>query len=170
LLFSTHRYFIFFEELIFLTIIVEEKYQKTMNTKVPTSYWAISVLALLWNLMGCLAYLTMQFLTPEMMEGMPEAERAILEGTPAWVTTAFAVAVWFGLFGCILLLLRKALALPIFIISVLGIAVQQIGNIIIVRAMETFEATDAIMPIAVLLIGIYLIIFSRKAKTNNWIN
>ena len=119
--------------------------------------------------MGCAAYLGMQMMPPKALEGMSEAERALMESTPVWVTASFAVAVWFGLLGCILLLLKKSLAHPVFIISVIGIVVQQIWNFFIGDTFEVYGAENAIMPVVVLLIGIYLIIFSKKAKENNWI-
>ena len=140
-----------------------------MKTKPPVFFWIISIIALIWNLMGCAAYLGMQMMPPEALEGMSEAERALMESTPVWVTASFAVAVWFGLLGCILLLLKKSLAHPVFIISVFGIVVQQIWNFFIGDTFEVYGAENAIMPVVVLLIGIYLIIFSKKAKENNWI-
>tara|TARA_B110000503_G_C6781067_1_gene263284 strand:+ start:54 stop:479 length:426 start_codon:yes stop_codon:yes gene_type:complete len=141
-----------------------------MKTKAPTFFWIISVIALLWNLMGCIAYLGMQMMPPELLEAMPEAERTLMENTPVWATAAFAVAVWFGLLGSILLLLRKALSQIVFVISLLGIIVQQIWNFTNGKSFEVFGVEQAIMPIVVVLIGIYLIVYAKKAKENNWIN
>lgn len=141
-----------------------------MKTKAPTFFWIISSIALLWNLIGCAAYLGMQMMPPELLETMPEAERTLMETTPIWVTAAFAVAVWFGLLGSILLLLRKALSQTVFVISLLGIIVQQIWNFTNGQSLEVFGIEQVIMPIAVVLIGLYLIIFAKKAKANNWIN
>ena len=70
-----------------------------MKTKAPNFFWIISSIALLWNLIGCAAYLGMQMIPPELLETMPEAERTLMENTPVWATAAFAVAVWFGLLG-----------------------------------------------------------------------
>ena len=141
-----------------------------MKTKAPTFFWIISVIALLWNLMGCIAYLGMQMMPPELLEAMPEAERTLMENTPVWATAAFAVAVWFGLLGSILLLLRKALSQIVFVISLLGIIVQQIWNFTNGKSFEVFGVEQAIMPIVFVLIGIYLIVYAKKAKENNWIN
>lgn len=140
-----------------------------MKVKPPGSFWAISIIALIWNLMGCVAYLSMKFMPPEAIANMPDAERELMLSTPTWGTAAFAIAVWFGLLGCILLVLRKALAHPVFVISALGIVGQQIWNFFLGNTFEVLGAEQAIMPIVVLLIGVYLIIYARKAKANNWI-
>ena len=141
-----------------------------MKTKVPAFFWFIASIALLWNLMGCASYVGMQMMSPEALEALSETERDLFLNTPTWVTAAFAIAVWFGLLGCILLLLRKAAAHPIFVISLLGIMVEQIWNFTIGNAIKVHGAEQVILPITVFLIGIYLIVFTKKAKANNWIN
>ncbi len=141
-----------------------------MKTKAPTFYWIISSVALLWNAMGCLAYIGQKMMPPEVLEAMSEAERNLHLSTPSWVTAAFAIAVWFGLLGSILLLLRKAMAHPILVISLVGIVVQQFWIFFISDSLEVYGAEQSIMPIVVLLFAIYLIIFTRKAKASNWIN
>ena len=58
---------------------------------------------------------------PDTLAQMPESTRTMVEMRPAWATGAFAIAVWGGALGCLLLLLRKAVALYIFAASALGI-------------------------------------------------
>ncbi|MFK7869264.1 MAG: hypothetical protein AB8B58_08495 [Roseobacter sp.] len=72
------------------------------------SFWIIVAAALLWNLMGCLNYLVQT--DPEAVSRMPEVHQIIINGRPAWATGAFAVAVFGGAVGCILLLLRRRIA------------------------------------------------------------
>ena len=50
-------------------------------------------------------------MNPNIVDAMPEAYRAIVENRPAWATAAFAIAVFGGAFGCLLLLLRKWLGI-----------------------------------------------------------
>ena len=52
----------------------------------------------------------------EMVAAMPEAKREIIESRPAWATGAFAVAVFGGEIGSVLLLLRKSAAYHLFIV------------------------------------------------------
>ena len=64
--------------------------------------------------MGVVAYLGQAFLTDDMKAMIPEDQLAIIENTPAWATAAFALAVWFGLLGAILLLTKKKIAKTVF--------------------------------------------------------
>jgi len=62
----------------------------------PRSYWVISGLALLWNLVGLAAYINQVTMSPEGLAELPEAQRTVLENTPAWATSAFAIATTTG--------------------------------------------------------------------------
>ena len=101
------------------------------TNKPTTAFWVIAVVALISNLMGVMAYLGQAYMTDEALAALPEAERAINENYPAWATAAFAIAVFGGAIGCILLLLRKKMATTLFIVSLIGILVQMIYNFII---------------------------------------
>ncbi|MCH9016029.1 MAG: hypothetical protein IH877_10130, partial [Gemmatimonadetes bacterium] len=81
-----------------------------MNDKavgsVHWSFWLIGAVMLIWNVMGCINFFVQ--INPDALASYPESHRAIIEGRPAWATGAFAVAVFGGALGCLLLLLRKS--------------------------------------------------------------
>ena len=83
------------------------------------SFWVIAVAGLTWNLMGCLNYITQT--DPENVARMPEIYQVIIAGRPTWATAAFAIAVFGGAVGCILLLLRNRMNLPVFTLSFIGV-------------------------------------------------
>jgi len=142
----------------------------TATTKAPTWFKATAIIALIWNLLGVIAYLSQAFMPPELLEAMPEAERALFENTPAWVTAAFATAVWGGALGSLLLILRKSAAFQVFIISLIGIVAQLSWNLFFGKTMEVYGPGSMVMPIMVLLIGIYLVFFAKSSKSKGWIN
>ncbi|HOX83164.1 MAG TPA: hypothetical protein PLJ60_18155 [Chryseolinea sp.] len=138
------------------------------DSKPATWFWIVSILALVWNLMGVMAYIMQVMMSPEEMQALPENQRTFYESTPAWATGAFAVAVWGGAMGCILLLLRRKLATPILIISLAGILVQMYHSFFVSNSFEVFGPGGMIMPIMVLVIAIGLIWFARKATAKGW--
>ena len=96
-----------------------------LNSKPPTLFWVIAVILFLWNFTGLMLYYGHVTMTPEMLaENFSEVERAFLEQTPVWATAAYATAVTAGVIGAILLLLRKAWALPLFIVSFAAVLIQ----------------------------------------------
>ena len=88
------------------------------------SFWVIGVIALVWHLMGSMNFV-MQ-MNRSAVADMPESYRIVIEGRPLWATAAFAVAVFGGAIGSVLLLLRKPAAIFLFIASLLGVLVQTI--------------------------------------------
>jgi hypothetical protein len=62
----------------------------------------------------------------DVLASTPESYRAIMESWPTWATGAFALGVFGGTLGCLLLLYRKSTAYYVFIASLLGIVVQMI--------------------------------------------
>lgn len=132
--------------------------------KPPVWFWVVSVLALLWNLMGVIAYLTMAFATDEMIANMPaEQQQGFLIEYPAWVTAAFAIAVFSGFLACIALLIRKKWAYSLFIISALAAIAQHIYLF-----MEV-DIPSYVMPVLVIVVCVLLIFFSKHAIVKQWI-
>ena len=142
----------------------------TSSNKPATWFWIVSAIALVWNLMGAIAYIAHVMITPEAIQALPEAEQALYHSKPAWATAAFAFAVWGGTVGCILLLLRKKIATPVFTLSLLGVLVQMYHSFFVIDSMAVYGPGGMIMPIMVILIGIFLIWFSRNATNRGWIS
>ncbi|MGY0392460.1 hypothetical protein ACW5R3_07905 [Bizionia sp. KMM 8389] len=140
------------------------------SRKPPRAFWIISILAIIWNLMGVGAFLSQLFITPEILENLPEAEQALYANIPGWVTAAFAVAVFGGTIGSIGLILRKSWARFVFIISLIGIVLQMTYNFFISNTMDVYGPGAIVMPIMVLIIGVFLVYYSKSAIAKGWIS
>ena len=134
----------------------------TTEFKKPKAlFWVIGVLALIWNVMGIMAYLGRAFITDEMIAALPEEQQAeFLIEQPSWVTAAFAIAVFAGVLAAIFLLLRKKLAYPLFILSGIAAILQHIYLFLNV------EMTSFIMPVLIVVVCLFLIWYSKKCKND----
>ena len=139
-------------------------------TSKPTSqfYW-ISGAALLWNISGIAAYVGQVTMSPETLEAMPEAQRALYEGIPAWATSAYATAVTAGALGCLLLLLRRSLAIPVLVLSLAGVLVQFSHALFMTPAIEVMGASTVVFPVIITGIGCFLIWYANDAKSKGWL-
>jgi hypothetical protein len=135
--------------------------------KAPKWYLPISVFALLWNLIGCAAYLSDVMLTAEDIAAMDAAQRALYESRPGWAVGATAVAVWCGAAGSIGLIARKRWATLLLELSLAGVIVQDIG-LFLLSGVNTGTAVLAMQGF-VLLVAIGLVVLSRKAIARRWI-
>ncbi len=142
-----------------------------INGKPPTSFWIIAGVALVWNLIGLMIYYMQVTSSPEeLAQYYNEAELAFVTSTPTWATSAYAIAVTAGVLGCLFLLLRKAWALPMFIISLAGVFVQDIHAFLIADGIDVWGMKATILPVIVFVIGVGLIFYSRSAKDSHWID
>lgn len=136
--------------------------------KVHWSFWAIGVITLIWNLFGVINFLVQ--MNADMVAAMPETHRAIIEGRPAWATGGFAVAVFGGALGCLLLLLRKSAAYYLFIASLLGVMVTMIHTLAIAGSTIDFSLFEILMMILMpLVLAAYLIWYAKRAIAEGWI-
>ena len=85
-----------------------------VGAKPPGWFWAVAVLALLWNLFGLAMFYMQVNMTPEQLAQLPEAQRELTQAFPGWVWAVDGVAVVAGTLGSLLLLMRRRLALPLF--------------------------------------------------------
>ncbi|WP_420601225.1 hypothetical protein [Flagellimonas sp.] len=139
------------------------------SNKPPVWFWIVSVAALVWNIMGVMAYLGQAYTSVEDLEQMTQAQRELFEAQPAWVTAAFAIAVFGGTLGCIALLLRKKWAKPVFFISLLGILGQFVYGLFLSNTIEVYGNQAIFMPILVIVIGILLILLAKKGIQKEWL-
>jgi hypothetical protein len=139
------------------------------SIKPPTWFWVVSVIVLLWNLMGVSSYLMQAYTSIEQLEAMSQAERALYENQPAWVTACFAIAVFSGTIAAIGLLLRKKWARPVFIISLLTATAQFIHWLFVTNSVEVYGSEAYIMPALVIIFGIYEIYFAKKGIKKGWL-
>ena len=141
-----------------------------INGKPPTAFWIIGGVALVWNLIGLALYYMQVSATDEVLRAAyGEAEYEYLSSIPTWVTAAYAIAVTAGVLGCILLLMRKAWAIPAFIVSLVAIIVQDTYSFVLSDAMKVFGTGVIAIPIVVLVVAIGLVFYSRSVKEKGWI-
>lgn len=91
----------------------------SMTTRTPWHLWVVGVIAVLWNAYGGYDY-TMsmtQGATYMAASGMTPDQIAYYDTMPVWMTAVWAIGVWGGVLGSLLLLLRNKLAFPVFALS-----------------------------------------------------
>jgi hypothetical protein len=92
--------------------------------------------------------------TPEQLE--------YFYGFPSWAVAFWAVAVWGGVLGTILLLLKKRLAVPVFMVSFLSMVVTSVYNFILSDGLEMMGGVGPLLFSAlVFLVALGLWIYSR---------
>jgi hypothetical protein len=142
----------------------------SLSTKPPLWFWIVSVLPLAWNGMGVMAYIQQATITQEAVQAMPAAERALLLARPAWATAAFAVAVFGGVVGCLLLLVRSRRALPMLLVSLIGVVAQMTYQFVIADSLAVYGPGGLIMPAMILAGALFLVGFAVAGRRRGWLH
>ncbi len=143
---------------------------ETTQNKIPKWYWVIAIIFLLWNIMGVLSFFGHTFITEEALAKLPEQERALYGEYSIWTIILFAIATFGGLIGSIGLIIKRKWAQTFFIISFVAIIPQMIHNVFYTESIEVYGTLQAVtMPILVVIIGAFLIWFSKYSITKNWL-
>jgi hypothetical protein len=130
--------------------------------RVHWSFWLLSVVALIWNALGSMNYV-MQ-MNPEALAEYPEAARTLAETRPAWATGAFAVAVFGGVLGSLALLLRKSVAVYLFVAALVGVIVTNIHTVRVPGSQEIWLGSAMSLVVAA-----FFVWYSRMAQRQRWI-
>lgn len=135
------------------------------TVKPSTLFWILGIIFLLWNLMGCGIYLMDTMMSDAAYVEAYGAEMAAArEFYPTWATGAYAIAVWGGLVAAILFLLKKRLSVSLFVLSLLAAVICFIPNFTNETLRAAGGSTFWVMPVIVVLIGIFEVWFSRLQR------
>ncbi len=135
----------------------------------PKWYLPVTIAALLWNLLGCGAYLSDVMLTASDIAKMSADQQSLYASRPAWGVAATAIAVWGGALGCIGLIARKRWALPLLVASLLGVIVQDFGLFVLSDVVRISGPVVLAMQGLVLAVAIALVWLARTAIARGWI-
>lgn len=130
--------------------------------KAPWHLWLIGIIAVLFNSIGVFDFVMSMAQGAKYMAsaGMTPAQIAHYQNMPAWMTVVWAIGVWTAFLASILLLLRRKVAFPIFVLSLAAF---------LVSLLYTYVLTDGgavmgrEMAIAGAVIAILLLFFSWYA-------
>lgn len=137
---------------------------------VPPWFKVVAIIAVVWNLLGVLAFAGQMMMSADALAQLPQAEQNLYANTPMWATVAFAVAVIAGTLGSLLLLLKKSLATQVLMLSLVAIITQMFHAFFISNSFAVFGPGGLIMPIMVIVIALILVFLANIAKGNDWLS
>lgn len=129
----------------------------------------VAVVALLWNLLGCYAWVTDMRATPEQIAAMGQDMVRLHAALPPWLPTATGVAVLGGAVGCLGLLLRKRWATKLLWLSLAGVVGQDAGLFVIAGGASLAGMAATVLQAVVLAVAIVLVLLARRAERAGWL-
>jgi hypothetical protein len=129
-------------------------------------YMGAAIISLLFMGFGCFSYLLHVLANPNTL---PLDQRAAFEAEPAWVTGAYAVAVWVGLAGALLLVLKRRAAEWLLLVSLVAVLAWLVGLIAVKPLREAMSANDFLVAIVVTALTWTIYWFARHSRQRGWL-
>lgn len=129
-------------------------------------YTPAAIASLLFMLLGCAMYL--MYVNAE-LAALPADQRLAYEAEPRWVTAAYALAVWPGLVGALLLLLRRKPAELFLLVSMVGAIVWLAGLLLVPQLRDALSTNDYVVAIVVTILTWTIYWFARHSRQRGWL-
>lgn len=137
-------------------------------SSIPRWFRPVAVIALVWNLLGCAAYLADVSISPEQLSKMSPAQQALYAARPSWSVAATAIAVWFGAAGCLGLILRKNWATWLLLASLVGVVGQDLWLFVLSGSASAAGNVAFVLQGLVLAMSVGLVVLARRASSQGW--
>jgi hypothetical protein len=129
-------------------------------------YMPAAIVSLLFMVLGCAALAMHVTANPATL---PLDQRALFEAEPRWVLAASAAGFIAGLIGGLLLVLRRKAAVPLLLVSLLGVLVWCAG-MFVTPEFRDLLSTDEIAGLVVVVALTWTIFwFARHSRQRGWL-
>lgn len=136
-------------------------------THTPWYHWLVSLFAIAWNGFGAFDYSMTQMKGDVWLRQMQmtDAQIAYFHTMPGWAMAVWAIGVWGGVIGGILLLLRSRHAVPVFIVSLVAFLISLVYSYLLSDGAEIMGGPQTYVMNAVIFAGcIFFVWYSRHAR------
>ena len=130
----------------------------------PKHLWIIGIITLLWNLVGAFDYLMTQTRNETYMSQFEQAQLDYYYSFPTLVVVFWALAVWGSVMGSVLLLMRKPLAVPVFMVSFASMVITAIYNFGFSDGMEVMGSSGFVFTVVIFFVALGLVLYARAMR------
>ncbi len=132
------------------------------SAKTPWHLWMVGVLSLLWNAVGAMDFTMTQVKNESWMKHFTPEQLEYFYGFPPWVVVAWGAATWGSLFGSLLLLLRRRLAVVVNLVVLVAMTLTFTHNYLLSDGMRIMGGGGALAFTAIIVvIGVFLYVYAR---------
>lgn len=131
----------------------------------PAHLWIVAILGALWNGFGVFDFVMTETANPAYLARYGADETAYFMNFPVWFVAFWALGVWGGLAGSLLLLARSKHAVTMFALSLLGLFVTTVYQFVLSSPPADLTTTGMLlMTLLVWAVGIALFVYARDMQ------
>ncbi|MBB5698479.1 hypothetical protein [Sphingomonas yantingensis] len=116
----------------------------------------VAALLLLFGAAGLFAFYGDVTMNESRLAAMPAWDRTFFATRPGWFIWVYGTAVWTGFFGAIALLLRRRIARPLYIVSLVAVVVQ-FGWVFAATDLIAVKGAATVVPFPIVILGVTIL-------------
>lgn len=142
------------------------------SIKLPVWFRIVSIAFLIWNAIGIFFFYTQISMSPaELVSSMGKASADTFAAMPQWQWWAYGIAVWSGTFAGIALLLRRAWAQPLFLVSLIAVVIQYGYSFGVLKIQNILGwSAAAPLPVFIVVMAALGLWFARWTTQKGWLS
>ena len=131
----------------------------------PAWFWPVAIAALLFE--GVLAW---DYVVQISADASTLDQRALADATPVWINAAWALSVWVGVAGAILLAMRKGLASSAFFVAMVFIVIRYGGLVALPATRGMLPSDELLLPFLTLVATYGLWQAAKTGRIKGWLS
>jgi uncharacterized membrane protein YhdT len=134
----------------------------------PVAAWFkyAATASILFMAIGCWGYIAS---VRTDVNALPLDERNLMLARPMWMIAAYAIAVWVGLLGSILLFMRRKLAEPLLLVSLVAAVVTFLPYAVVRAVRDLITTNDIAFALVIVAITWTIFWFARHSRQRGWL-
>ena len=129
-------------------------------------YMIAAIASVLFMLVGCVGFVLDRMTDPS---SLPLDQRTVVLARPLWSVLAYGLAVWVGLAGAVLLVMKRTLAEPLLLVSLGAAAVTFLPYAVVPGVRDNVSTNDIAFAVAILAITWTIFWFARHSRQRGWL-
>lgn len=132
----------------------------------PRWYMAAAIASVLFMLVGVAGFVMDLATDPR---SLPADQQALEIARPLWMKLVYALAVWTGLAGSLLVVFRRRLAEPLLMISLVTTVLTFVPYAVVPAVRQAIGRSDVIAAVIVMGLVTLIYAFARRARRRGWL-
>ena len=129
-------------------------------------FWVAAIASFLFMALGVWGHIASVITDPATL---PVDQRVLMEARPEWMKAAYAIAVWVGLIGTVFLLMRRRLAVPLLLVSLIFCILTFLPYAVVPKVADLVTTNDIAVAVVVILITGTIWTFARHSRQRGWL-
>lgn len=134
----------------------------------PVARWYMiaAIASVLFMLVGCVGFVLDRMTDTS---SLPLDQRTVVLARPLWSLVAYGLAVWVGLAGAVLLVMKRKLAEPLLLVSLMAAVFTFLPYAVVPGVRDNVSTNDIAFALVILAITWTIFWFARHSRQRGWL-